>query len=158
MDMSIKWHKPVRLVSGEKQSLIYVAAKGLDAFEGVPGVYMFARMFDNAVYPLYIGKAEDLADRAKHHFKHNTSLMKKIENAANGTKVFIPGEYVSKPGQNTKKCIALIERALIDHALTKKDPLFNVQGTKTSAHKVNFSGFLQARVVTGKNLRFKAAK
>lgn len=153
MHLNIKWHKPISLVDGDKQNLIYVA-NGLDAWQGVPGVYMFARIFDEEVSPLYIGKAENIAARAWQHFKNNTKLMTSIKKSAKGYKVLIPGEFVARPGQSTKKCLGLIERALIDHALTEGHELFNVHGTKTPSHHVNFSGYLGARNITGQKLSF----
>ena len=155
MDLSVKWHKPIRLLDGDKQNLIYVA-EGLDAWKGVPGVYMFARIFDEEISPLYIGKAESLGDRVWQHFKNNTRLMKGVEKAANGTKVVVLGKFTPKSGQSTKKCVDLIERALIDHALTEGHKLLNVQGTRTAAHRVTFSGHLPARNITGRSLSFRA--
>lgn len=155
MDLSIKWHAPIRLLDGDKDNLIYVA-EGLDAWKDVPGIYMFARIFDGEVSPLYIGKAESLGSRAWQHFKNNTRLMKGIEKAANGTKVLILGSFTPKSGQSTKRCIDLIERALIDHALTEGHKLLNVQGTRTLAHRVAFSGHIGTRHITGKSLSFRA--
>ncbi len=155
MDLSVKWHAPIDLLNGDKQNLIYVA-NGLDDWYGVPGVYMFARIFDGCVSPLYIGKAESIGVRAWQHFKSNTRLMNEIKKANSGQKVIILGEFSPKPGQSTKKCIALIERALIDHALTEGHKLLNVQGTRTPSHKVSFSGYLGARHLTGKSLSFRA--
>ena len=155
MDMSVKWHAPVDLLSGDKENLIYIA-NGLDEWWDVPGVYMFARIFNDEVSPLYIGKAEKLGCRAWQHFKNNTRLMNGIKKASSGKKVLILGGFLPKPGQSTKKCIALIERALIDHALTEGHKLLNVQGTRTPSHKVSFSGFLGARHLTGKSLSFRA--
>jgi hypothetical protein len=155
MDLSVKWHAPISLLNGDKENLIYVA-EGLDSWWDVPGVYMFARIFNEEVSPLYIGKAEKLGFRAWQHFKNSTRLMNGIKKAANGHRVLILGQFFPKPGQSTKKCIALIESALIDHALTEGNKLLNVQGTRTPAHRVNFSGYLGARHITGKNLSFRA--
>lgn len=155
MELSIKWYRPISLVDGDKQNLIYVA-DGLESWQGVPGVYMFARVFNEEVIPLYIGKAESIGKRAWQHFKSNTTLMTSIKKAANGTRVFIPAKFTPKPGQSTKKCIGIIERALIDHALAEGYELLNVQGTKTKTHSIHVSGFLGARHITGKKLTFKA--
>lgn len=155
MDLNVKWYKPIPLLDGDKQNLIFVA-DGLDEWFEVPGVYMFARIFNEQVYPLYIGKAEDIGKRVWQHFKNSTKLMNGIKKSANGARVIIPGAFTPKPGQSTKKCIDLIERALIDHALTEGYELINVLGTKTPFHQVHFSGFLRARDITGKSLSFKA--
>ena len=157
MELNIKWYTPIPLTSGDKDNLIYVA-DGLDSWRDVPGVYMFARIFGDAVFPLYIGKAKSIESRAWQHFKTSTKLMTSIKKSANGARVFIPGKFTPKPGQSTMKCIALVERALIDHALARGYELLNVQGTKTPTHKINLSGFLPARNVTGQNLNFKAKR
>ncbi len=154
MDLRIEWCDPIQLIDGDTDNLIYTV-NGLDLFMGVPGVYIFARKFNNKIYPLYIGKAENIGLRATQHLKNNIKLMTSIKKSANGARVFIPGKFKPKRGQNTKMCIKLVEWALIDHALTKGYELLNVQGTKTPSHQVSFSGFLGARNITGVSLSFK---
>ena len=155
MDLSVKWHPPIALLDGDAHNLIYIA-EGLDRWQDVPGVYMFARVFDGNVHPLYIGKAESIGGRAWQHFKNNTRLMTSIKKAARGERVLVPGQFTPKPGQSTKTCIGLIERALIDHALAEGYELLNVHGTRTATHSVQFSGYLGARNLTGQKLSFKA--
>ena len=155
MDLKVQWYKPIELLDGAAENLIYTA-KGLDEWREVPGIYMFARVFKGTLHPLYIGKAENIGLRATQHFKNSTKLMNSLKKSANGSKVLVPGEFKPKPGQNTKKCIAMIERALIDHALTEGYELLNVQGTRTPTHTVNFSGFLAARNITGQSISVKA--
>lgn len=155
MKLDVKWEKPIELKDGDSENLIYTI-KGIEKWVGVPGVYMFARIYDGAVSPLYIGKAENIGVRAYQHIKSNTRLMKGISKSPLGTKVFIPGVFSPRPGQKVRRCIELIERALIDHALTEGYPLLNVHGTKTPFHEVHFAGFLGARNVTGKKINVKA--
>lgn len=155
MNLNVKWHKPIPMVDGDDHDLIYTAA-GLEACEGMAGVYMFCRIFNDKAIPLYIGRAENIASRVRQHFKSSTRLMKGLSKASKGARVMIAGEFVPKPGQATGKCIAVIERALIEHALTEGYELFNVQGTKTPTHQLHFSGFLGARNLTGKQLNIKA--
>jgi hypothetical protein len=151
MDLSVKWEAPFDLLNGGKENLIYTA-EGLDDWQDVPGVYMFARIFNSKVIPLYIGEAEKLGKRARQHFKRSTFLMNSIKKARNGKKVLILGRFSPKPGQRTKKSIELLERVLIYHALNEGYQLFNKQGTRTPGHKVNFSGYLGARNFTGTSL------
>ncbi len=154
MELKMKWARPINLEDGAAQNLIYVA-KGLDTWRDVPGVYFFARKFGGSTIPLYIGKGESLGDRAWQHFKTNTKLMMGIRDAANGNRVLILGEFSAKQGQNTKKCIALVERALIRHALAEGYELLNVQGARTPMHSIKFAGNREALSVTGKRLWFK---
>lgn len=154
MDLNVKWHKPIPLIDGHKQNLIYTA-EGIDSWCGVPGVYMFCRQFDESLIPLYIGKAEDIAVRITQHFNTSTRLMKHISNAdrvKKGKKVLIIGQFIPKSGQSTRKCIAIIEKALIVHALAEGCELINVQGTRTPTNHIHFSGYLGARSFSGKQL------
>lgn len=155
MELSIKWHKPINLLDGHKQNLIYTA-NGIESWLGVSGVYMFCRQFKGSLIPLYIGKAEDIAVRINQHFNTSTKLMKIISNLNNpgnrGKKVLVVGQFTPKSGQSTKKSIAIIERALIVHALAEGFDLLNVQGTKTPTNSIHFSGYLGARSLTGKHL------
>lgn len=156
MELNVKWHAPIKLIDGDHDNLIYTA-EGIEDWADTPGVYMFARVFNDKVTPLYIGKAERLGVRALQHFKKSTQLMNGIRKARNGAKVLIFGQFTPKSGQSTAKCIGLIERALIDHALTEGHTLLNVQGTRTPSHTVNFSGHQATTRNTGKNLSFRAA-
>src|SRR5690606_19451703 len=148
MELIVQWHKPIEPLDGAEEHLIYTA-KGLDEWWGVPGVYMFARKFGGSLHPLYVGKAENIGQRVTQHFKSSTRLMNSLRKSANGLKVLVPAEFKPKRGQNTKKCIGLIERALIDHTLSEGHELLNVQGARTPTHTINFSGYLSARSVTG---------
>lgn len=160
MELNIKWHKPINLLDGHKQNLIYTA-NGIESWQGVPGVYMFCRLFGSKTIPLYIGKAEDIAVRINQHFNTSTKLMKGISNPNKGNrgkKVLVVGQFTPKSGQSTKKCITIIERALIVHALAEGHDLLNVQGTKTPTNRIHFSGNLGARSLTGKLLSVAIAK
>jgi len=154
MELCIAWHKPINLLDGHKQHLTYTA-NGIESWKGVSGVYMFCRRYNNKIIPLYIGKAEDIAVRINQHFSHSSALMNKIATPSKGNKgrkVLIIGKFIPKSGQTTKKCITIIERALIVHALAEGYDLLNVHGTKTPTNRIHFSGNLGARSLTGKLL------
>lgn len=138
MEISVFWHKPIILEDGSKNNLIYNIAD-LDEFEGIPGVYMFCRSYGDNLSPLYIGKAINMASRIRQQF-NTTKLMKAIENSQNGTKVLVVGELKCKPGQGPSKCIGIIEKALIEHALAEGYELINQKGTKTPYDKIVFTG------------------
>lgn len=50
------------------------------------------------------------------------------------------GRLAPKPGQQTKKCLRLIERVLIRHFLTEGHDLVNRQGTRLRGHEVTSTG------------------
>jgi hypothetical protein len=153
MELNIKWRKPIKLMNGSNENLIY-KVKDLSSLSGIPGVYMFCRRYGKILTPLYIGKAENIAVRIKQQL-NSTKLMKGIENALNGEKVLVIGEFVSKNRRNDKDSIAIIEKALIEHALSEGYEILNVQGTKTPTHGINFSGYSGAKAVTGPNIKIK---
>ena len=158
MQLSIKWHKPVELLDGHKQDLIYTI-DDLDQWDEISGVYMLCRQFGGKTIPLYIGKAENISTRIKQHLnttKLMTKLRKGVPGETKGKRVVVVGEFTAKSAQSTKKCIGIIERSLIAHALANGYTLLNVKGTNTPTHDIEFSGYLQARMLTGKLLSVAA--
>jgi hypothetical protein len=143
MEINIFWHKPIQLEDGERNNLIYDIAN-LDRFEEIPGVYMFCRSYNGELSPLYIGKAIDLASRIRQQF-NTTKLMKAIENSQKGIKVLVVGELNCKPGQGSEKCIGIVEKALIEHALAQGYELINQKGTKTPYNEIEFAGNLAVK-------------
>ncbi len=154
MNLEVKWYKPLKLKDGAKEGLIYTI-DNLEDWFGTSGVYMFCRKYSKCLAPLYIGKAEDLGSRVKQHL-NSVKLMKSIQGAQAGEKVVVFGEYLAKSGQDKKKTIAIIEKSLIEHALSEGYQLLNVQGTKTPTHKISFNGCQLAKNVTGKEMYVKA--
>jgi len=153
MKLDVKWHKPLKLKNGSKEGLIY-KIDDLQEWSGCSGVYMFCRKYSDSITPLYIGKAENLGKRINQHL-NSIKLMKGIENSQNGNKVVILGEFISKSGQDLKKSIGLIEKALIEHVLSEGHELLNVQGTKTPVHNISFTGYQIAKKMTGNEIYIK---
>jgi hypothetical protein len=128
MDLRVTWHKPVRLrKSPAHTTLIY--GLDMDSAPAKPGVYIFMRKFGNNLNPLYVGKALNLKTRIGQQLVA-LKLMKGIENAANGSRAVVFGEFVPRPGQNADKCVLLIEKALIRHFLSEGHDLLNKAGTR----------------------------
>src|SRR6266699_6248523 len=71
-----------------------------------------------------IGRSKNIYNRIWEHLK-TTTLMKRIENGPRGAKMLIIGEYMPQPGQSPEKAIAIVEKALIEHALTEGYELLN---------------------------------
>lgn len=153
MDLEVTWHKPLKLKDGAKDNLIF-KVDDIDKWYGCSGLYMFCRRHGENIMPLYIGKADNIGKRINQQL-NNTKLMKGIENALNGEKVLVIGEFISKGGQGTTKAISIIEKALIEHALGKGLDLINKQGTKTKVHKLSFSGYQAAKSFTGQAMNVK---
>lgn len=81
MQFKIKWLKPISLLDGSKDFLIYTC--DLNDMKHIPtsaGVYMFAcRNTKNGhLKPLYIGESKNLRSRIDSHFKGSTRLMNQI--------------------------------------------------------------------------------
>jgi hypothetical protein len=69
--------------------------------------------------------------------------------------MLIIGEYIAQPGLSPEKAIAIVEKALIEHALTEGYTLLNNAGTKTPTHAVRFSGFIGAKQFSGGKMYVK---
>lgn len=147
MDINVFWHKQLNLEDGSDDNMIYTV-QGIERFDEVPGVYMFCRKYKDKIIPLYIGKALNLAARIEQQL-NTTKLMKAIENSSSGTRVLVIGEFQAKPGQQKDKCIRMVEKALVNHALAEECELINQQGTKTPYHEISFTGNARAKAFSG---------
>lgn len=140
LNLSIRWCKPVHLVNGRDQGLTYTCE--YKELPEVPGVYIFGRHFGAAFAPLYIGKAKNIAKRVLQHFNNNVKLMNRIRDEGKiGARVLIAGEWLPSPGQKPAKALAVLERALIRHALAEGFEIFNLNGTKAPSHTIEATGY-----------------
>lgn len=136
MDLSVQWSAPIPLYKDE--DVIYWC--DLEKISEKAGVYIFGRVHGESFEAFYVGKGMKLNKRIEQHFTNNVYLMKRLENAQNGTRVVVIGEFIAAPGQQAEKCIGIIERALIRHFMSEGHDLVNVQGTALKQHSVNSIG------------------
>ena len=153
MDISVFWHEPITMKDGSSDNMTYTI-EGIDRFDEVSGVYMFCRKYKNKLIPLYIGKALNIDSRIKQQLNANR-LMNAIENASAGERMLVIGEFRGKPGQQREKCIRMVEKALIGHALAEGYVLINLLGTKTPHHKMSFTGNSLMKEFTGSTMYIK---
>ncbi|MHB1326164.1 MAG: GIY-YIG nuclease family protein [Thermoleophilia bacterium] len=147
MDYQIKWHKPIKLLDGYKQDLIFTCEeKDLKSIPDEPGVYTFACSYGSSerLTPLYVGKTNNLQARIKQHFKGNVPLMNQIKKRKSSERYFIYGVLKRGRGQgrnnNLDKYLRFVEKNLIAKALEKNNKLFNTQGTIIKSSKIVSSG------------------
>lgn len=139
MDLELRWHAPVLLRDAGEDRLIY-SCDELDLIPEVAGVYVFGRLYGDRFEPLYIGKAVCLRRRIQQHFKVSVQLMRGIENARAGSRVVVVGEWIPRSGQQVRRSLPVIERALIKMALAKGYEILNSAGTKTPVHTLSLRG------------------
>ena len=144
MPIQITWTQPFQLIDGASQNLIY-AVQNIDEIPNKPGVYVFSRLYANAVEPLYIGKSTDVRARIRQHLKNNVPLMTRIREVANGQRVLYAGVLGNHGGMTTDKAIEVAERALISAAIVEGHELLNQQGTETPVYTIEASGNRDAR-------------
>jgi len=150
MNLDVVWHKPLNLVDGSENHLIF-DVNGIAGYDGMSGVYVFGRKYRNKLYPLYIGKASKIGARIRQHL-NTTKLMKQIQDSGPGERVVVIGEFKPKSGQKTGTAITLIETALIRQALSMGYQLLNKSGTKIPVHDITFSGNLEAKRFSGNKI------
>jgi hypothetical protein len=138
MDIEIKWKDPIDLIYDSENELIF-KFDNLDHIPDEPGIYIFCRMYDEKIIPLYIGRASRLKLRVTQQL-NNTRLMKGIENSLSGKKVLLIGELKIRQGQYSKKILDIVEPTLIERFLSEGNELLNKQGTKTAVHTISSSG------------------
>jgi hypothetical protein len=148
------WSDPISLKDGTRKNLIYYIDE-IDDIPDKPGIYIFARSHGNSVSPIYIGQADKLKTRIEHQF-NNVKLMMGVRNAARAIRILIYCEARISKGQNRKKVLAILENALIDHALSEGHELLNKQGTKKPTHKIEFKGNRTSEKIAPRNMYVKS--
>ena len=144
MKIEIEWLPLIPLRGGRGENLIF-KLDDPDILSRSPGVYVFGRkMGGHSFVPVYVGQAARLRGRIKRQL-NNVRLMMALKNAPGRKSFLAVGELNRKPGQETKKALSIIERALIEYAVAQEFEIVNVMGTKRSRHSITSSGRRQPR-------------
>lgn len=137
MRLQVRWSRPVNLRDGTKENLIYTVE--LAKLPQAAGVYVLGRRWGKEFEALYVGKAGQLSGRVKSQL-NNLKLMQHLKNAKGGTRILLVGRIITKPGQQLKKTLPLVERALIRYFLAEGHDLVNKQGTRLRRHEITSDG------------------
>lgn len=143
MQIKIDWQKPILLFKNKEEKY---TDEQLEFIQNRAGVYYFARKHGDNVEPFYIGETLDLRKRLKQHLC-SVAIMdvlrgresKDTIRIAQGARYFHFG-YLSGNAQNKKKRLKIVQRHLIDEALSRQIPLLNKQGTVIRTHTLVFEG------------------
>jgi len=144
MKLHLEWTRPIPLRDATLENLIY--AVDLKKLPRIAGVYVLGRRWGGDFEALYVGKANDIRGRVKGQL-NNLRLMQHLKNAKNGKRIVLTGRFVAKPGQQSTKCLPLIERALIRYFLSEGHDLVNKQGTRLRRHEVASAGRYPKRLI-----------
>jgi hypothetical protein len=145
MKLSTEWARPIYLRdAGREENLIY--SLSLEKVITNSGVYIFGRSWGKQFEALYVGKANNIRNRIKGQL-NNLRVMQHLKNAKTGRRIVLTGRIVTKPGQRLKKCLQLVERALIRYFLSEGHDLVNMQGTRLSRHELSSSGNCPKRFI-----------
>lgn len=144
MKIRIEWATPI-LLSANK--VIRVDRNDLpDRIPDTPGIYFFSRRYGSSFQPLYIGETSNIRGRLKNHL-NNADIRDILRGiplpgvpVKQGNKYFDYGVFRGKPGQVADKCLALVQKYLIEQAIAEKAPLINKQLTVIKTHEVEFVG------------------
>lgn len=137
MQLTLEWGRPIPLKDASDQNLIY--SLDLERLPPQPGVYVFGRRWGNAFEALYVGKANRLRGRINQQM-NNLRLMQHLKSARQGKRIVLAGQFVARSGQQTAKCLPLLERALIRYFLSEGHDLVNKQGTRIRRHEIASNG------------------
>lgn len=138
MKLSVEWGRPIPLIDGSKQNLIYMLDPSTLPTDA--GVYVFGRRRRNGDFEaLYVGSAANIRSRVWGHRK-NLPLMMHLKNARYGQRVVRVGLFRARPGHRTEKSLPVIERALIRYFLSEGHDLANKSGTRLRRHEIASEG------------------
>ncbi len=138
VNINARWSKPIELLDGSAQNAIY-RISDIDRLPETPGVYLFARRHGANVVPLYIGETANLKKRLEQHL-NDIKVMKGIENAPGGKRLYLYAQVKTKRGQKIERVLDILQRALVEHALSVGHELLNIQLTRTKLNTINFEG------------------
>jgi hypothetical protein len=154
MHIRIEWQKPILLFRNKKRAY---SDDHIAAIEDKAGVYYFARKHGSHLEPFYIGETLALQTRLKRHLNSVRIMdaLRGIENPdtvkiSQGSRYFHYG-YLAGNAQNKKKRIRIVQRYLIDEALSGKLLLLNKQGTVIRTHSLLFDGSAGGRGIYPKS-------
>lgn len=134
MKLRLEWLRPLMLADASEQNMIY--SFDFSKLPDTAGVYVFGRRYGKQFEALYVGKAGGLRWRTKGQL-NNLRLMQHLKNAKSGKRVLLAGRFISKGGQQEKKCLDILERALIRYFLSEGHDLVNKQGTRLRRHEIS---------------------
>jgi hypothetical protein len=135
MKLQLEWARAMPLRDARRdENLIYTVdwAK----LPETCGVYVFGRRFGRNFEALYVGQATNgIGARVRQQLK-NLPLMLHLKKAKSGKRIILAARFVSRPGQQETKCLALLERALIRYFLSEGHDLVNKQGARLRRHEI----------------------
>jgi hypothetical protein len=134
MKLQLEWARPIPLRdAGREENLLYTF--DYSKLPEVTGVYVLGRRFGRTFEALYVGKAGALRGRVRGQLK-NLPLMLHLKKAKTGKRIVLAARFISRPGQQEKKCLTLLERALIRYFLSEGHDLVNKQGVRLRRHEI----------------------
>jgi hypothetical protein len=136
MKLHIEWSRAIALKYSRSKDIYAVA---LDKIPKKAGVYIFGRKYGQGFEALYVGRANRIKGRVKGQL-NNLRLMHHIRDARSGKRILLAGVFAPLPGQQTERCLPLIERALIRYFLSEGHDLVNISGTHLRQHEIESAG------------------
>ena len=162
LNIQVKWSKPIslKMLPAGGDRIIDLAQKNdWNKIPTEPGVYFFGRISKNKdypLYPLYIGRADDIKLRIKQHFDGSVALMNKLGNKkkyGRGVRVLVVGNIPIQKGQRSDDVLRITESALIEQAIHDEWNLFNKKGTKTRFDNIELAGYRGATNIFGRTIK-----
>jgi hypothetical protein len=156
MNIEIDWQEPVQVTHHKR--MLFDKYSIPASVEDKAGVYFFSRVHGKTIEPFYIGQSNTIRTRLKGHLGSAkiTEVLREVEEiktVRKGKRYFNFGYLIpSKGRRDVDEVLALVERYLIRHALSKGYTLINDRGTKFKTHDISFAGSRYEQGVFGKSV------
>lgn len=137
LNFSAVWEKPVPLIDGSSQDLIYTV-RNIHSVLAAPGAYVFLREYGGKIYPIYVGETLNIQVRLLQHIERSTKLMNAIKKSGRGEKLFLYCTVTTSSTKKRDKMLGILQKGLVEHALSAGHELVNIQLTKMPVHGVSF--------------------
>lgn len=118
----------------------------------LPAVYVFGRRYGDNATPLYIGQSLNLRRRVlKQHFD-SLRFLNALRGFPQGDRFLLWCTFELKTKQKISNILGIVERGLIDKALTEGHQLINIRGVRTPAHLCKFTGNRISEQIAGREM------
>lgn len=150
MEITVSWLEALPLRDGSRDNMIYRC--DLETIPTTSGVYVFGRKYGDSIEPRYIGQATNLRGRIKQQL-NAVKLMNGLKNSKIGQRIVVFAEISVRSEPSMARALDLVEKMLIEQAISRGHELINTHGTKLTADLISFEGHRDGKRMFSKSIR-----
>jgi hypothetical protein len=148
MPIEGSWQKPLTL--RDTSQGYSLSPEDEDLLTAAPAVYVFGRNYAETATPLYIGQTLDFRRRILREHFDSIRFMNALKAFPHGERFLLWCTFSSQ--WRIRRILDVLERGLIDKALTEGHQLINIRGVRTPTHEFKFTGNRISEQIAGRRM------